>query len=59
MLGDVYYEKGDYLTARAEYRRFLDRYADQAGSLIDRAQDRFDEIRFGRGLEHLRDGRCR
>jgi hypothetical protein len=35
------------------------RYADQAGSLIDRAQSRFDEIRFGRGLEHLRDGRCR
>ncbi|KPJ81073.1 MAG: hypothetical protein AMS19_08710 [Gemmatimonas sp. SG8_23] len=27
MLGDVYYDRGDYLTARAEYRRFLDRYA--------------------------------
>jgi hypothetical protein len=35
------------------------RYADQAGSLIDRAQARFDEIRFGRGLESLREGRCR
>ena len=27
MLGDVYYDKNDFLTARAEYRRFLDRYA--------------------------------
>jgi outer membrane protein assembly factor BamD len=27
MLGDVYFDKEDYLTARAEYRRFLDRYA--------------------------------
>ena len=35
------------------------RYADQAGSLVDRAQARFDEIRFGRGLERLREGRCR
>lgn len=44
----------DAMTAYAQVR-----YADQAGSLIDRAQDRFDEIRFGRELEHLRDGRCR
>jgi hypothetical protein len=35
------------------------RYVDQAGSLVDRAQARFDEIRFGVGLEHLREGRCR
>lgn len=27
MLGDVYFERGDYLTARSEYTRFLDRYA--------------------------------
>lgn len=27
MLGDVYFDRGDYLTARAEYGRFLDRYA--------------------------------
>jgi hypothetical protein len=35
------------------------RYADQAGALVERAQDAFDQIRFGRGLERLRDGRCR
>ncbi len=27
MLGDVYFERGDYLTARSEYTRFIDRYA--------------------------------
>ncbi len=32
MLGDVYFERGDYLTARAEYTRFLDRYAGHPGS---------------------------
>jgi len=26
---------------------------------VNRAQDRFDEIRFGRGLEDMRGGRCR
>jgi len=26
MLGDAYFEREDYLTARAEYQRFLDRY---------------------------------
>lgn len=26
MLGEVYYDREDYLTARAEYQRFLDRY---------------------------------
>jgi tetratricopeptide (TPR) repeat protein len=35
------------------------RYADAAGALVERAQERFDEIRFGRGLESLRGGRCR
>jgi tetratricopeptide (TPR) repeat protein len=30
-----------------------------AGALVDRAQAIFDEIRFGRGLESLRGGRCR
>lgn len=55
--GEILAEMGrceDAMTAYAQVR-----YADQAGSLIDRAQDRFDEIRFGRGLEHLREGRCR
>lgn len=32
MLGDVYYDRGDYLTARAEYGRFLDRYAGHRAS---------------------------
>ncbi len=32
MLGDVYYDRGDFLTARAEYGRFLDRYAGHEGS---------------------------
>lgn len=32
MLGDVYYDRSDYLTARAEYTRFLDRYAGLPGS---------------------------
>lgn len=27
MLADVYFDRGDFLTARAEYGRFLDRYA--------------------------------
>jgi outer membrane protein assembly factor BamD len=32
MLGDVYFDKEDFLTARAEYRRFLDRYAGHPSS---------------------------
>lgn len=32
MLGDVYFDRGDFLTARAEYQRFLDRYAGHAGA---------------------------
>lgn len=55
--GEIMAEMGDCEGAMEAYAQV--RYADQAGSLIDRAQDRFDEIRFGRGLEHLRDGRCR
>jgi len=62
--GQAWFEKGEILVEMGECEAAMDaysqvRYADQAGSLIDRAQDRFDEIRFGRGLEHLRDGRCR
>jgi tetratricopeptide (TPR) repeat protein len=60
----AWFEKGEVLAELGECEAAMEayaqvRYADQAGSLIDRAQDRFDEIRFGRGLEHLRDGRCR
>jgi len=32
MLGNVYMDRGDYLTARSEYDRFLDRYAGHPGS---------------------------
>jgi tetratricopeptide (TPR) repeat protein len=60
----AWFEKGEILAELGQCSEAMDayaqvRYADQAGSWIDRAQDRFDEIRFGRGLEHLRDGRCR
>ena len=60
----AWFEKGEILAelgrcdeAMTAYAQV--RYADQAGALIERAQSRFDEIRFGRGLEHLREGRCR
>lgn len=60
----AWFEKGEILAELGRCNDAMDayaqvRYADQAGSLIDRAQARFDEIRFGVGLEHLRDGRCR
>lgn len=60
----AWFEKGEILSEMGRCEEAMEayaqvRYADQAGSLIDRAQDRFDEIRFGRGLEHLREGRCR
>jgi outer membrane protein assembly factor BamD len=32
MLGEVYFSRGDYLTARSEYQRFLDRYPTHPGS---------------------------
>lgn len=60
----AWFEKGEILAEMGECEAAMEaysqvRYADQAGSLIERAQSRFDEIYFGRGLEHLRDGRCR
>ena len=60
----AFFEKGEILAELGRCQESMDAYAqvrftDQAGTLIDRAQDRFDEIRFGRGLEHLREGRCR
>jgi tetratricopeptide (TPR) repeat protein len=60
----AWFEKGEIMAAMGDCEGAMEayaqvRYADQAGSWIDRAQSRFDEIRFGRGLEHLRDGRCR
>ncbi|MEQ1857452.1 MAG: tetratricopeptide repeat protein [Longimicrobiales bacterium] len=60
----AWFEKGEILAELGECEAAMEayaqvRYADQAGSLVDRAQSAFDQIRFGRGLEHLRDGRCR
>jgi len=60
----AWFEKGEILSELGRCQEAMEayaqvRYADQAGSLIDRAQSRFDEIRFGTGLEHLRQGRCR
>jgi len=60
----AWFEKGDILAEMGECELAMDaysqvRYADQAGSLVQRAQRAFDQIRFGRGLEYLRDGRCR
>jgi tetratricopeptide (TPR) repeat protein len=60
----AWFEKGEILAELGQCDAAMEayaqvRYADQAGSLVDRAQSRFDEIRFGSGLEHLRDGRCR
>lgn len=60
----AWFEKGEILAEMGECELSMDayaqvRYADQAGSLVRRAQQAFDQIRFGRGLEPLRDGRCR
>jgi len=57
--GEILAETGDCQGAMEAYAQV--RYADVAGTgpLVDRAQKAFDEIRFGRGLEKLRGGRCR
>jgi tetratricopeptide (TPR) repeat protein len=60
----AWYEKGEILAEMGDCQGAMEayaqvRYVDQAGSWIDRAQSRFDEIRFGTGLAHLREGACR
>lgn len=60
----AWFEKGETLADLGRCEEAMEayaqvRYTDQAGSLVDRAQAAFDEIRFGRGLEQLRGGRCR
>ena len=60
----AWFEKGEILSELGDCQRAMEsylqvRYADQADPLIERSQSRFDEIRFGTGLEHLRNGRCR
>jgi len=60
----AWFEKGLILSELGDCQGAMDalarvRYADNAGALVDRAQAIHDEIRFGRGLEALRGGRCR
>jgi len=55
--GLILAELGDCTGAMEALRRVGT--ADNAGALADRALAIFDEIRFGRGLEYLRGGRCR
>jgi tetratricopeptide (TPR) repeat protein len=60
----AWFEKGEILSDLGDCSGAMDAYAqvhsaDNPGALLDRAQARFDEIRFGRGLESLRGGRCR
>jgi tetratricopeptide (TPR) repeat protein len=60
----AWFEKGRILSDRGNCAAAMEafaqvRYSDNAGALMDRAQAYFDEIRFGRGLEGRRGGRCR
>jgi len=60
----AWFDKGEILSTLGRCDEAMDsfaqvRYADNAGALLRRAQDRFDEIRFGRGLESRRGRRCR
>ncbi len=60
----AWFEKGEILAEMGECELSMDayaqvRYTDKGVSLVERAQRALDQIRFGRGLEHLRDGRCR
>ncbi|MFQ5537021.1 MAG: tetratricopeptide repeat protein [Gemmatimonadota bacterium] len=64
ILGQAWFEKGEILSDLGQCSAAMEayaqvRYADAPRTLVDRAQDRFDQIRFGRGLESLRGGRCR
>lgn len=62
--GQAWFEMGEILSELGRCEEAMEAYgrvrsAAPAGALVERAQDRFDEIRFGRGLEGFRDGRCR
>lgn len=62
--GQAWFEKAEILSDLGRCDAAMDAYArvrdvEGSGPLVERAQDRFDEIRFGRGLEDLRGGRCR
>lgn len=55
--GEILSDLGDCSGAMKAYAQV--RSADNPGALAERAQARFDEIRFGRGLESFQGGRCR
>ena len=60
----AWFDRGEILSGLGQCEAAMEayaqvRYADAAGALVERAQERFDEIRFGRGLDSLRGGRCR
>jgi len=62
--GQALFEEGGILAALGRCQEAMDaysqvRFVDQAGTLIEVAQDRFDEIRFGQGDKQLRESRCR
>lgn len=64
ILAQAWFERGLILSDLGECAGAMDalarvRTADNAGALVNRAQTIYDEIRFGRGLEGLRGGRCR
>jgi tetratricopeptide (TPR) repeat protein len=60
----AWFDKGEILSDLGDCSGAMDAYAkvrsaDNPGALAGRAQSRFDAIRFGRGLESYRGGRCR
>lgn len=64
LLAQAWFEKGLILSDLGDCTGAMDSMArvgsaDNAGALADRALAIYDEIRFGRGLESLRGGRCR
>lgn len=60
----AWFQKGEILDQLGACEEAMEayeqvRYVDQAGPLLDRALRRYDEIRFGRGLENFPEERCR
>ncbi len=60
----AWFEKGEILDQMGACEEAMEayeqvRYVDQSGPLLDRALRRYDEIRFGRGLEDFPEERCR
>jgi len=60
----AWFQKGEILDQLGACEEAMEayeqvRYVDQAGPLLDRAQRRYDEIRFGRGPDNFPEERCR